>query len=294
VDTPEIHFRLAPRINAAGRLGDAHAAVRLFISQDEPEARLIATHLDELNSKRQRIEEKTLAEAREMIGSFMAEGDRKSFVLASADWHPGVIGIVAARLAEEYQRPTILIALAKDMGKGSGRSLDSFSIYQGLHLCQNWIEKFGGHEQAAGLVIRSEQVSGFSQAFEEIVSSCSPVRDSIPRLFIDSFAQLDQMDESFFEDLRSLAPFGLGNPEPVIGIENVAVLDSKLVGKGHIRYLIRDDFMTREAIGFGLASSPPPLQKRMKMALTPQINFFRGKRILQFKVVDLQPITLNL
>jgi single-stranded-DNA-specific exonuclease len=290
VDTVGINFRLAPRINAAGRLGDAQEAVHLLISGDEEEARKIAAHLNDLNSLRQRMEEKILAEAKRMIESPEGKPSKKSLVLASLDWHPGVIGIVASRLTEEYRRPTILIALKENLGKGSGRSIDPFPLYQGLKACHTWVEKFGGHEQAAGLVIRQECIAGFSRAFEEVVSQKLGEEDFIPHLSLDAFARLDQLNDSFLTELESLAPFGTGNPEPVLGLEDLTVLGSKLVGKGHLRLRIKEGRSVREAIGFGMASWHPLSRGRMKMAFSPQIGTFQGRRTLQLKIIDLQPM----
>jgi len=290
VDTAGINFRLAPRINAAGRLGDAREAVRLLISRDRAEAQEIATHLNDLNSLRQQMEDKILAEAKEMIESGVIDQRKKSFVLASASWHPGIIGIVASRLIEEYHRPIILIALREDLGKGSARSVDPFSLYQGLKACRPWVEKFGGHEQAAGLLIRPECIPGFTQAFEEVVATALAGEDFIPRLSVDALSRLDQMGEPFLLELAALSPFGPGNPEPVLAMEDLTILESKLVGKGHLRLRIREGGLTGEAIGFRMASWHPLSGGPMKMAFSPQVGFFQGRRTLQLKIVDLQPM----
>ncbi len=287
-NTTGINFRLAPRINAAGRLGDSREVVHLFTTENADEARQIAVNLNNLNSLRQRIEEKILSEAREMVASSEMNRMKNSLVLASQDWHPGVIGIVASRLAEEYHRPTILIALNENMGKGSGRSMDSFPLFQGIKACQSWVEKFGGHEQAAGLVIRPECISGFSQAFDEVVQQEFSAKDFFPRLSIDALAPLDQVDDSFLSDLEFLAPFGTGNPEPVLGLKDLTVLNSKLVGNGHLRLRIKEGFLTREAIGFRMGSLHPLAGKRVKLAFSPQVDFFQGMRNLQLKIIDLQ------
>ena len=289
VDTTGISFRFAPRINAAGRMGEANEAVRLLLAEDGEEARKIAAHLDQLNSQRQRIEENILGEAKKMIESSGMAPGRKSFVLASADWHPGVIGIVASRLSDEYYRPTILIALKDNMGKGSGRSIDPFSLYEGLKACRASMETFGGHEQAAGLVIRAECIPGFTQAFEEVVSARLKEKDFIPLLSIDASARLDQMNESFLSELESLSPFGVGNPEPILALGNLTVLDSSLVGKSHLRLRIKEGRVTRKAIGFNMASWHPLTGENMKMAFTPSLGFFQGRRTLDLKIIDLQP-----
>ncbi len=289
VDTLSILFRLAPRINAAGRLGDAQEAVRLLVSGDEREAKETAAHLDHLNGLRQRIEEKILNEARAMIHSPVGNLMKKSIVLSSPDWHPGVIGIVASRLTEEYYRPTILVSLNENPGKGSGRSIDPFPLYQGIKACEYWVEKFGGHEQAAGLVIRAECIPGFAQAFEEVVTAKLAAENLRPRISLDAFARLEQMDDSFLSELESLSPFGTENPEPVLGLEGFTVLESRRVGNGHLRLRIKEGRYIKEAIGFRMASWHPLSQEHMKMAFSPQISTFQGRRMLQLKIVDLQP-----
>jgi single-stranded-DNA-specific exonuclease len=290
VDTTGVNFRLAPRINAAGRLEDAREVVHLFTSSDPDRARKIAAYLQELNSLRQRIEERILSEAREMIESQAKEGRKKAIVLASVDWHPGVIGIVASRLVEEFHCPTILIALKENRGKGSGRSIDAFPLFEGLKACQSLMEAFGGHEQAAGLVIREERIPEFARAFEEVVAARLKEEDFIPHLTIDALTSLEQLNEPFLSELEILAPFGIGNPEPVLGVENLTVLSSRLVGKGHLRVRIKEGRWTREAIGFGMGFRHPLSSEGMKMAFSPQINTYQGNRTLQMRIIDLKPM----
>jgi len=289
VDTTGIHFRLAPRINAAGRLEDAREVIHLLTSNDPEQSRSVAARLNELNSFRQRIEEKILSEAREMIGSQCPDGRRKSIVLASQDWHPGVIGIVASRLTEEFNCPTILIALKENLGKGSGRSIDAFPLFEGLKACQGWMETFGGHAQAAGLVIRADRISDFARAFEEVVRAMLPEEDAVPHLTLDALTSLEQLNEPFLSELEMLAPFGTGNPEPVLGMENLQVVGSRLVGKGHLRIRIKEGERTREAIGFGMGAWHPVSGEGMRMAFSPQVNRYQGNRSLQLRIIDLQP-----
>ena len=288
VDTIGVNFRLAPRINAAGRLEDAREVIHLFTAEDPQRARGIAARLNELNASRQQIEEKILAEARGMISPRAGEEPRRSIVLASLDWHPGVIGIVASRLTEEYHCPTILIALSEGRGKGSGRSIDAFPLYEGLKACQGLMEAFGGHAQAAGLVIRAERIADFARAFDEAVAARLKEEDYIPRLTLDAVTSLEHLQGSFLSELDLLAPFGVGNPEPVLGLENLTVLGSRLVGKGHLRIRIQEGKRLREAIGFGMGGLHPLSGEGMKMAFSPQINLYQGNRSLQLRILDLQ------
>lgn len=288
VDTATVNFRFAPRLNAAGRLDDATAVVRMLAARDRHEAHQIAFHLNELNLQRQRIEEKILFEAREMIRGSEDLQRRKTIVLASPDWHPGVIGIVASRLTEEFNRPTILIALKGKTGKGSGRSIPSFPLYLAIKSCERWMERFGGHDQAVGLAISKEAIPDFSRAFEEFADSALPPEFLIPSLTLDTVVRLEQMNESFLSELDSLAPFGMGNPEPVIGLNDLTVVDSKPVGRDHLRLRVQEGRIIRDAIGFRMASLHPLGPQRIKLALSPQVNLFQGRRTLQLKIVDLQ------
>ncbi len=288
IDATAVNFRLAPRINAAGRLAEARDAVRLFIATDKSEADSIARNLNHLNSARQSIEEKILAEAREMIASAEKAKDSRSFVLASPNWHPGVIGIVASRIVEEFHRPTILIALQEKKGKGSGRSIPSFSLYQGLKQCERWLEGFGGHDQAAGLVIHPEKIAGFSKAFEDLVQKQLAEEDFIPRLQVDAWTRLDQINEDFLSELEILSPFGMDNPEPILAVENLIVMESKLVGNGHLRLRIKDGNRIRDAIGFRMGSLHPLTGDHVNLAFSPQINIYQGRKLLQLRIVDIQ------
>jgi single-stranded-DNA-specific exonuclease len=288
VDTAAVNFRFAPRINAAGRLDDASAAVRMLISDEPGEGREIAARLNALNLKRQQIEERILAEARGIIRRSPEFAQRKTLVLASPGWHPGVIGIVASRLAEEFRRPTILVALGEKRGRGSGRSLPGFSLYQAVKSCGRWTEGFGGHDQAVGLTVSPEALEDFSRGLEEFAQSHLPAELLVPSLTLDASASLKQMDDSFLSELDSLAPFGTGNPEPVIGFGNLEILDSRPVGKIHLRLRVREGQTVRDAIGFRLADLHPLKGRRANLALSPQANVFQGRRTLQLKVVDLQ------
>ncbi len=287
VDTVAVNFRLAPRINAGGRLEDAGEVVRLLTTQNPEDARRIAVHLNELNSLRQRIEEKILVEARQMIGARGAE-KTNSLVLASGDWHPGVIGIVASRLAEEFHCPTILIALRENLGKGSGRSVPAFSLYEGLKACEAWMEGFGGHDQAAGLVIRAERIPGFCRAFDDIVAERFTAKDLAPRLDLDALARLEDLQGPFLAELEALGPFGPGNPEPVMGLEDLDILSSRVVGKDHLRIRVKQGRWCREAIGFRMGSRHPVSGEGMKIAIVPEVGLYQGKRSLQLRIVDLK------
>ncbi len=288
LDAHTILFRLGPRLNAAGRMGDACAAVHLLTTDNEREAQEIASRLEQTNSLRQRIEEKIYAAAKEMIIAEQMWPEKKSLVLASADWHPGVIGIVASRLAEEFYRPTILIACQEKIAKGSGRSIASFPLFWGLKKCHQWMEAFGGHAQAAGILIRPEHIPSFAEAFEAVVRRYCAEEDFTPTISIDTWAQLGQIDETFLQELEAMAPFGPGNPEPVLVTGDLEVLESRLVGKNHLRIRLQQGRIIREAIAFNMANLHPLNKERIKLAFSPTLGFFQGRRTLEIKVVDIE------
>ncbi len=234
------------------------------------------------------MEEKTLAEALRMIQAEGSDETKKSFVLFSADWNPGVIGIVASRLTEIYHRPAILIALKEDLGKGSGRSMETFSLYEGLKACGSFLEKFGGHEQAAGLSIRRECIDDFARAFEAFVGRTLAVADFVPKVTVDAIVPLEDIKDSYLPELEALSPFGPGNSEPVLGIVQSTVLHSAVVGKEHLRLRLKEGERVRDAIAFGMGARHPFAHQPISVAVVPQINRFQGKRSLQLKVIDLR------
>jgi single-stranded-DNA-specific exonuclease len=228
ITTGNIGFKMAPRINAAGRLGDAQRAVELLVTQELREAEEIARELNLENSRRQRLEEDIFTEIMGWIEEDARLLQRSSLVFSSQSWHPGVIGIVASRLVEQYYRPTILIALDGDRGKGSGRGIEGFDIYEGMKMCSPLLVSFGGHRFAVGLTIEREKIEVFKDRLEELVSqSCKP-SDFIPKIRIDSEVALPLIDRELIEELSLLAPFGPSNPKPIFCSGELRVRDSKV------------------------------------------------------------------
>ncbi len=208
-----VAFRMAPRINAAGRLGDPELALRLLLSQSEAEADPLAEELDGLNRERQRIENKILAEAQETIGSWPDETrEARGYVLSNPGWHEGVIGIVASRLVELHHRPVIMIAAGEETGKGSGRSIPGFDLHAALTRLGDMLETFGGHRAACGLTIPLENVDGFREGFAGIAGEALGEEDLHPKRFVDAVVSGRELTLELAEELSRLEPFGLGNP----------------------------------------------------------------------------------
>jgi single-stranded-DNA-specific exonuclease len=243
VDAGAIGFRLAPRLNAAGRLCRPEAALALLLTEDAEEARRLAAELEQLNRDRQAVEERISREAVEVIESWPeARRSRRAYVVAGADWHEGVIGIVASRLVERYNRPVVLIAGTDGDWKGSGRSLPSFDLHDGLRQCAGHLERWGGHAAAAGLSIKPESVEPFAEAFAAVADSELGERDLRPLTKVDAFAHGSELTLDLCTELGQLAPFGLGNPSITLLLTGCELAELAAVGEGkHLRFRVRAD-----------------------------------------------------
>jgi single-stranded-DNA-specific exonuclease len=255
VDAGHIGFRLAPRINAAGRLGHPRAALELLLTEDRNEARRLADRLEELNRDRQAVENTILRAATAQVDEWPeARRRRRAYVLWGEDWHEGVIGIVASRLVERYNRPVVLIAGAEPLWKGSGRSIPSFDLHAALGACSQFLERFGGHRAAAGLSIRADAVEAFADAFATEAEDTVTVEDLVPTTVVDAVLPRGaRLTLELCEELGRLAPFGLGNPEVTLLAPGCELGDLTTVGDGkHLRFRVqRDGRDAGGAIAFG-------------------------------------------
>lgn len=257
VDATSVSFRLAPRINAAGRLRRPDLALDLVLTDDKAEAARLADELETLNRERQGVEERIVREAVALVGSWPAEKQaRKAYVLWGEDWHEGVIGIVASRLVERYARPVVLIGKSGDGWKGSGRSIGAFDLHAGLAACAEHLDRFGGHRAAAGLSIRTENLELFADAFAAHAARVVADEDIRPLTTVDAVVPVTSLNLELAQELRRLAPFGLGNPEPVLLAASVEPVDAGTVGEGkHLRFRVRQHGRDGgRAIAFGRGS----------------------------------------
>jgi single-stranded-DNA-specific exonuclease len=255
VDTGQVGFRLAPRINAAGRLGHPRAALELLLTEDRDEARLLADRLEELNRDRQAVEDKILRAAIAQVEEWPeARRARKAYVVWGDDWHEGVIGIVASRLVERYHRPVVLLAGGEGLWKGSGRSIPSFDLHGALGACAQFLERFGGHRAAAGLSISPDRVESFADAFAAQAEGLLGPEDLVPATVVDAVLPRDaKLTLDLCEELRRLAPFGLGNPDVTLLAPGCELGELTTVGDGkHLRFRVhRDGRDAGGAIAFG-------------------------------------------
>ena len=282
-----VGYRLAPRINAAGRVGKGVDGVRLLTSESYDEAASIAKLLDDGNKERQGLEEVILREATGMVESGLIS-DRKSIVLASENWHPGVIGIVASRIAEKYYRPTVMIAIKDGVGKGSARSIHSFMLYEGLKECSHLLNEFGGHDYAAGLSINEENIEKFRDAFERVASNKLSDEDMVPEMDIDATMDLNDVTEGLVNELDNLAPFGEANPEPLLCSTGLGIADCKVVGNNHLKMRVKQGRTVRDAIGFGMGNLNLSPGINLDTAFIPQINLWNGGKSIQLKLKDVR------
>jgi single-stranded-DNA-specific exonuclease len=256
VDASAVGFRLGPRINAAGRLGHPRAALELLLTDDADVARRLAEELEELNRDRQAVEGRILREAvKQVEGWPEAKRRRPAYVVAGADWHEGVIGIVASRLVEKFNRPVVLIAGGEGLWKGSGRSIPSFDLHGALGACSSLLERWGGHRAAAGLSIDPERVEEFAEAFAAHAAGVLVEEDLRPETRIDAVLPRGaRLTLDLCAELARLAPFGLGNPDVTLLAPGCELAELATVGEGkHLRFRVRQEGCDAgSAIAFGL------------------------------------------
>ena len=255
LDESAIGFRLGPRLNAAGRLYRADAGLELLLTEDRDRAKAVAAELDAINAERRDVETRIRFEAEALVGEH-PEG--KALVLASEGWHPGVIGIVASRIAERHHRPAILIALEDDEGSGSGRSIKRFDLLGGLHASAGHLLRYGGHKAAAGLTIARGEVEAFREAFLAHADSVLSDEDLIPEVRIDAVAQGDALSLDLAEELQQLAPFGMGNPNVSLLVPAATMSEPKALGEGrHVSFTLSAGGARSRCVAFGVGDSLP-------------------------------------
>ena len=283
-----IGFILAPRLNAVGRLGHALRGVELLMAQSEHEANSIARELEELNVKRQEIDRATVEQARQRVLALDLE-ETYGIVLAEDGWHPGVIGIVASRIVEEFGRPTVLIGLEGDEGKGSGRSISRFDLHAGIGSCRHLLKRFGGHRSAAGVTIARDRVEEFARCFNDAARAALTPDDLIPELRVDLEVALADLTPGFEALLRHLEPCGVGNPSPMLVTRGVRLAaPPRVVGQGGLKLRLQTDHEPLEAIGWSLGHriGELDLSRPFDIAYRLERDEYQGVSRLQAKLVD--------
>ena len=283
----DVGFKLGPRLNASGRLGAAEASLELLLTDDPSRARALALELDAQNRDRQLVEKKTLEQAREQL-SFDPAHDA-AIVVGAAGWHPGVLGIVASRLCRAHHRPTFVVGFDEaGMGKGSGRSIPGFSLVEALRGCRHLLDKFGGHEMAAGLSLHEKRFEEFRQAFQVFARERLSAEDLLPRVPLDAEAALDEIDLHFLSVHERLQPFGMSNAQPLFLARGVQPLSPPVVLKEkHLRLTLGQNGARREAIFFNGATEPTP-RPPWDVAFRVERNEWRGRVTVQLQIQRLR------
>ena len=297
VSAGTVGFMLAPRINASGRLSSADDAVKLLTTDNPDEAQGIALYLDGVNQERQKIEAIIRNEARDKILTEMDAEKENVFVMASRDWHQGVVGIVASKIADEFYRPCVMISLQEDgRGKGSARSIPGFNLYEGLEACSDLLEKFGGHKYAAGLTIKESNIPLLRDRLSDIVAERVKKEDFTPRLVMDAEINPEDITFTLLKEMALLPPYGISNPEPVIVSRGLRLTESRLVGKDHLKVRLRRGRTFWDGIGFSMASAYNDIIKsdrEIDVAYTPELNLWQGTYRIQLKLRDIRDSETN-
>ncbi|HKH92372.1 MAG TPA: single-stranded-DNA-specific exonuclease RecJ [Gemmatimonadaceae bacterium] len=283
-----VGYILAPRLNAVGRLGHALRGVDLLTAQTEHEANAIARELEELNARRQEIDRATLEQARQRVLALDLD-ETFGIVLAAEGWHPGVIGIVASRIVEEFGRPSILIALDGEEGKGSGRSISRFDLHAGIGGCRHLLKRFGGHRSAAGVTIARDQVETFARCFNDAARAVLSPEDLVPELRIDLEVALADLTPGFEALLRHLEPCGMGNPSPMLLTRRVRLAaPPRVVGQGGLKLRLQTDEGPLEAIGWSLGGriGEIDVSRSLDIAFRLERDDYQGVSRLQARLAD--------
>ncbi|HXE58584.1 MAG TPA: single-stranded-DNA-specific exonuclease RecJ [Gemmatimonadales bacterium] len=298
----QVGFILGPRLNAAGRLGDASDGLRLLLADRDDEADRLAARLETLNAQRQALDQRILDDAIRQVERQLDPDRHRGLVLAADDWHPGVVGIVASRVVERYGRPAVLIAFDGEIGKGSGRSVSRFDLHAALASCADLLERFGGHPMAAGVTIRRARLEEFRERFAAVARERLPLEALGPEQRVDLVLELDEVSEELERLCRHLEPCGMGNPAPVFGVRGTRLAAARRVGSGHLKGILETDRGRLEAIGFqwadrvpealaaGAASREAP--PRFDAAFRLECNEWQGQTTLQARLVALTPAAL--
>lgn len=286
-----VGFTLAPRINAAGRMGDPKCAVEMLLARDEKTARQYAELLDRENRERQATEQKILEEALGVIAADPSMEDDYVLIIGHEGWHHGIIGIVASKISERFNKPCILISTGDGMGKGSGRSIKCFNLFKALEHCGSDLTKFGGHELAAGLSLETEKIPLLRRHINEYAKSILSEEDFIPRIYVDTALPAEYVNMNTAERLMLLEPYGMGNASPVFFAKGLEVTNIRPLSEGkHIKLTLSGGGSVIDAVGFGMGACLSEIKAHdmIDILFNLDINVFRGERQVQVLLKDMR------
>lgn len=290
IESYHIGFIIAPRINAAGRMDSAKKAIELMLTNHEEQAEKLAIELESLNVLRKETEQEIFDEAVKKIETnFLYK--KNAIVVYGENWHEGVLGIVASKLTEKYERPSVVISVKDGIGKGSARSLEYLDIFEAFKENDGFLEKYGGHKLAAGLTILEKNISSFANALNSYIGNISLSHFDYREIESDAMLKISDVNFSLYEEINKFEPFGAGNPKPVLILENVVLKNIKKVGRNgnHLSFILSDDGMDIPVIGFGKINIlEKVLTRPPSYAVSLSLNEFNGKKSMQLVLLNVE------
>lgn len=289
-NSTHLSFIIGPRINASGRLDTAETSLKLLMSETEEEASGFARIIEAHNRERQKIEGKIMEEAEDIINKEVNFKEHKIIVIAKENWHQGVLGIVASKLADRFYRPAIVISINKELCKGSARSIKNFHLFQALLECSEFLDSFGGHSHAAGLLITKESIEDFKQSINRLAHEKMSLEDLLPSLDIDLEISLNEINEGIISELKALEPYGQSNPEPLFLTRSLRSKGMpRVLSRETLKFWVTDSNITFQAIGFGMSSFRESLisSNCFDLVYTPRIDSWQGEENVLLEVKDI-------
>lgn len=286
LSSDDIAFRMGPRLNAPGRTGDRDLGIRLLTAPDVPSARELAQKAGSCNTLRQSLEREIMAT---IDGTMDERLQSRTLLAAGADWHPGVLGIVASRLVDRYHRPAMVLSIRDGMAIGSGRSVEGFDLYQALCRVGYLFEKFGGHSHAAGFRLKAGNLERMREAIESVAGETIDDRVLVPTLDIDAEVPLSVLSSLLVTELKKLGPHGEGNPPPIFLSRGLSVASRRVLGGRHVRLSVRQGEKTYEAVGFGMTGEEALSGRSVDMVFSPETHTWQGTSRLQLRILEMRP-----
>jgi single-stranded-DNA-specific exonuclease len=285
-----VSFILGPRINASGRMDTAETSLKLLLSRTKEEAGEFIKVIEGHNRQRQKVESRILTEAEELIDREYNSGEHKVIVVAKEDWHHGVLGIVASKIADRYYRPAIVISLNENLCKGSGRSIKNFHLFDALRGCKEFLTAFGGHSHAAGLVVARENITDFKESINRLAKEQLTLEDLLPGLEIDMEMSLSDLSERVVSELERLEPFGSGNPQPLFYTSNLKLkAQPQVLSRDTLKFWVTDGDAVYQAIGFGMGSLKPSIEaaESFDLVFSPRMDYWLGEESVLLEAKDI-------
>jgi single-stranded-DNA-specific exonuclease len=289
-NTTAVSFILGPRINASGRMGQAEVSFNLLVSSDEQEARDLAKVVELFNRERQKVENQILEEAEHLINKEVNFKEHRVIVIAKEDWHHGVLGIVASKLADRFCRPAIVISLSDELCKGSGRSVKNFHLFGALSECSQFLDSFGGHSHAAGLVITRDNIDDFRESINRFAHQNMTIEDLLPSIDVDAEISFADINEKVAFELESLEPFGAGNREPLFFCRDLKLKGyPQVLGRDTLKFWATDSSFTFQVIGFGMSGLNSSLidSKTFDLVFSLRMDNWQGESSIILEAKDI-------